>query len=78
MLKNVVQVFGNPVQLERLDMRHRPRLPQPSYVRYGCMGTHVHEYAFRRKRTLAPVLQCDLQCARPREATVAENQFSSG
>jgi hypothetical protein len=67
------QVFGKTLQVERLDMRHWPRIRQPGYARYSCVGSNVHKYALTSKYPFAAVAQSNLEGTRSDESTITEN-----
>src|SRR5580704_11983980 len=70
------QVFGKPLQVERLDMRHGLRIRQPRYRWYCCVCSDIHEYALRGKCPFAAVAQSDLESTRSDESSIPPNQFS--
>jgi hypothetical protein len=67
------QVFGKPLQVERVDMRHRFRIRQPRYIWYRCVCSDVHEYALSRKCSFAAVAQSDPESKRFGELSIPPN-----
>src|SRR5439155_18203748 len=72
------QVFGKPLQVERVDMCHRFRIRKARYRWYRCVGSDVYEYAFSDKCPFAAVAQLDLESTRSGESSIPPNQFGSG
>ena len=71
------QMFGKPLQIENLDMRHWPRVRKPRYLWDCGVGSDVHEYALTDEGPFATFAKSHLESTRSDKSSVPPDQFSS-